>query len=160
MILLGSDIESIEAYFSALTEEDEELRTFVLESSPDPDHLERWNEESNRNTYEGPALVLMMPVIEGVDNSFRHLQAIQDVAFVAIFSFDGSNADKVAKKKAAQNVCWRTLKRMRRDAKAGKFYMDGTKYRMAAMEYGQDLAVGYYCVLQITTNTNAQLGLS
>lgn len=156
---LNSDIDAVEAYFKGLMEEDEELKNFVLESSPDPDNLERWNEESNSGSYEGPALVLMMPLIEGADNGFRHLRAIQDIAFVCMYSYDGSNADKVAQKKAAQYACWRILKRLRRDAKAGVFDMDGTKYRMAAMEYGQDMAVGYFCVLQLVTNTNAQIGL-
>ncbi len=157
--MLNSDIESIEAYFKSLMEEDDELKGFVLESSPDPDNLERWNEEVNSSSFEGPSLVLLLPLIEGEDNSFRHLRAKQDIAFVCLYSHDGTNADKVAQKKAAQYACWRILKRLRRDAKAGEFDMDGTKYRMAPMEYGQDNAVGFFCLVQFYTYTNAQIGL-
>lgn len=158
MNILDSDIVAIEAYFQSLVDEDQILRSFILETSNDPFEMERFNAVSKQDSFEYPCLVLLMPAITGDDNSMHDFEARQEMAYAVLDATDNSHEQKLEKYKTGQMAAWRILKALRRDGKAGKFRMDRLAYKMAPFEYGTDNCVGQYCVITMITSTNSLIG--
>lgn len=158
MQILGSDIVSLEQYFTQIMDEDSDLKTFVLETSNNPFEMERFEALGRTDSFAYPALVLMMPVISGEDNGMHNFEAKQELAFAILYPTDGSFSEKLTNHKLAQLSAWRVLRRLRGDSRAGKFRLDTMGYKLAPFEYGMDNCVGQYVVLSLITSTNVLIG--
>jgi len=158
MQLLQSDIVSLEAYFQGLVDEDQDIKTLVLETSHDPFQMERFNSVSNSGDFNYPAIAMMMPVITGEDNGMHDFEAKQEIGFAILYPTDGTHADELEKYRQAQLTGWRFIQRIRRDSKKRIFRLDKVFYKMAPYEYGSDKCVGQYILLQMITSTNSQIG--
>lgn len=159
ILLLQSDIVSLEAYMEELVAQDPEIRTLVLETSNNPFEMERFEAQSKTDAFNYPAMAMLMPVITGEDNGMHDFEARQEIAFALLYPTDDSHSQKLQYFKAAQLAGWRFIKCLRRDAKKGRFRMEKLSYKMAPFEYGSDNCVGCYVVISIITNTNPQIGV-
>jgi hypothetical protein len=155
---LQSDIVSLDAYMRSLVTEDPEIKSFVLETGNNPFEMERFDSVANSNEFEYPALALQMPLITGEDNEMHNFEAKQELAFCVLYPTDNTHEQKVDALKKSQLACWRILKYLRRDSKAGKFRMDKLFYKMGPFAYGSDHCIGTYVIAMIITNTNSQIG--
>lgn len=157
--VLQSDIVSLEAYFESLVNEDSVINSFVLETSNNPFEMERFDEISKTDSFDYPAMALLMPVITGEDNGMHNFEAKQEIAFALLFPTDNTHEQKLQKHKLAQLAAWRFIKCLRRDHKAGMFRIEKLSYKMAPFEYGSDKCVGQYVVISLITGTNSLIGV-